>query len=535
MGKLNRQMGGGATAADRIKRHPDATTNYEGGLAFTTSPEAELYMRCASCLWQEPKFYGGQPQPVKFGEGYVHTLGDTERAIWELANSVDPQFVLRLAKYVRQELNLRTVAQVLLTIVANRGDLNEEDHELIRRLGPSIMSRADEVKEVVALQFAVFTSSIPRPLRTAIATRMEDMSQYEAMKYAGGQGLNWHDVLNYVHPKPVSDYTAALWRWMVTGDIDNELLPEIAARKRLNQKSELDNEALRLAEASNATWEVLVSQFGNKREVWEAASLPYMATLRNLRNMIEAGVDIEPHLEKISDPEQVRRSRQLPFRFWSALETAGKATADSAVSEAIRAALDVSVENLTPIPGMTAIFVDLSGSMSQPISRRSTVMARDIAALMGAIAHGACEKSVVGCFGSDFQFVHPDRSASVLTNMQMVNNTRVGGSTNAHLGVDALTQGAIPVDRIILLSDMQCYDSTGWGRAVAPAFVEYRNRVNRDCRLISVNLVGYGTVQFPEDDPNSLLLAGWSERIFDLIGAWESGGGDALDKIAAVE
>ena len=535
MAKLNQRAN--RIAPDKqIAKHPTATTNYAGGLAFTASPEAELYLRTASCLWQEPTFYGGQPAANSYNRQVTDNLGDIERAIYALAQSVDPAFVLRLALYARHELNLRTTPQVLLTVVANRSDLSDADRDMIRQFGPRIMHRADEVKEVVAFQMAAYTSSIPRPLRTAIAVRMGNLSQYEAMKYAGGQGVRWHDVLNYVHPKPTTEYAAALWRWMITGEIDEAMLPEIAARKRLNALTELNEEALALAEASRATWEVLLSQFGNRAEVWDAASLPYMATLRNLRNMIEAGVDLTPHLEKIRDPEQVRRSRQFPFRFWTALQTAGNSTPLPEVAAALRDALDTSVANMPTLPGMTAVFVDLSGSMKQPMSERSAVRLIEIAALMGAIAHRVCDNAIVGCFADRFEFVHPDERASVLTNMEMIRRTQVGGSTYAHKGFDALTQGGIPVDRIILLSDMQCYDRSGWdNHSVASSFSEYRRNVKADCRLVSIDLKGYGTLQFPEGDAHSLLLGGWSERLFDLIGAWESAGEDALDRIRAVE
>ena len=61
-------------------------------------------------------------------------------------------------------------------------------------------------------------------------------------------------------------------------------------------------------------------QFGNRKEVWEAIRphMGYMAMLRNLRNFINAGVAMGPVLERLSDPEQVRRSKQLPFRFYTA-------------------------------------------------------------------------------------------------------------------------------------------------------------------------------------------------------------------------
>ncbi len=51
--------------------------------------------------------------------------------------------------------------------------------------------------------------------------------------------------------------------------------------------------------------------------------LPFMAMLRNLRNMIKAGISDKHHswvLKKLTDQGSVIYSRQFPFRFFSAYE-----------------------------------------------------------------------------------------------------------------------------------------------------------------------------------------------------------------------
>jgi len=42
----------------RVKPGSTKMTNYEGGLAFKLDPITELYTRVATCLVNEPKFYG---------------------------------------------------------------------------------------------------------------------------------------------------------------------------------------------------------------------------------------------------------------------------------------------------------------------------------------------------------------------------------------------------------------------------------------------------------------------------------------------
>ena len=74
-----------------------------------------------------------------------------------------------------------------------------------------------------------------------------------------------------------------------------------------------------------------------------------MALLRNLRNIIQQEADIETALSIISSKEQVLKSRQLPFRFYSAylmLKQAHLMTAE--INAALEKAITFSVENMEP-------------------------------------------------------------------------------------------------------------------------------------------------------------------------------------------
>jgi hypothetical protein len=70
---------------------------------------------------------------------------------------------------------------------------------------------------------------------------------------------------------------------------------------------------------------------GNYAKTWEDLldhhKLPYMAMLRNLRNIILARVGKRYHdmvINKLSNEGSVVYSRQFPFRFFSAYEVLGK-------------------------------------------------------------------------------------------------------------------------------------------------------------------------------------------------------------------
>jgi len=105
------------------------------------------------------------------------------------------------------------------------------------------------------------------------------------------------------------------------------------------------------------------------REQWELfiPEMGYMALLRNLRNFDDAQVPdalAKAVAKKLSDPGEVKRSKQFPYAF----HTAWLNVPSPRWKKALDKALDLSVPNLPELDGRNLILVDTSGSMSAPIS-----------------------------------------------------------------------------------------------------------------------------------------------------------------------
>jgi hypothetical protein len=201
------------------------------------------------------------------------------------------------------------------------------------------------------------------------------------------------------------------------------------------------------------------------------------------------------------------------------------------VLDALEDALELSIANIPTIPGKTAIFIDVSGSMGASISDRSLVRYIDISRLFGAMADKICDKSVIGVFGSNFAVINTSKKAPTLTKMQEISNVGVGHATNAWKAVDWLIQEKQDVDRILVFSDEQIYDSRWYtsGTTLQAKVEEYRRKVNPNTYLHSIDLAGYETTMVAEDDPKSNLIAGWSEKILDYINFYEQGFASMVD------
>jgi hypothetical protein len=85
-------------------------------------------------------------------------------------------------------------------------------------------------------------------------------------------------------------------------------------------------------------------------------------------------------------------------------------------------------------------------------------------------------------------------------------------------------------DRVIILSDMQ-----GWLGHYTPEknFRRYCERTGASPTVYSIDLAGYGTLQFPER--KVVALAGFSERVFDLMAMIEREPAALFADIDAIE
>jgi hypothetical protein len=545
------------TIRDQVLEHKSVTKNRADGVAFNIDDPSEyLLATIGSAMFVEPKYYKDTQDLSKLKEREFSTVGLDEQAVqiinacFRIAESKNPRDLLALAHWARVELNMRTTPQVMLAVAAN----HEGTKRFVRNYVPLIARRADDVLQVVAAYEHLFGwKGFPACLKKGVSDRMSNMTEYEILKYNRDGHPSFKDLLRFCERRKGYPFSKEIREFVLKGTVINPAAtPMIAARKELTSRKAWSKDIPELAKIAGVTWEVLVSQFGSSKEVWEAAipNMGYMATLRNIGNFLGANISTELSrfvASKLTNPKAVMKSKQLPFRFLSAYRTlfpdqnnwfAG--IVKQAVSrdraawndrklkimlDAIETALDHSAENVPVLPGTSCIVADNSGSMTYPVSDKSAITLRDAANILCAIIHRRSEESYVGAFGSNVVWPPLTTRNSVLTNMQKLATYREkerGNATDAWKVFDYLIKERIHVDRIVILSDMQCYNSQArlhWsgGPSVAELLKKYRREVNPDAYAHFFDLKGHGIAQVAPGDPLTNLVAGYSEKVFDQI------------------
>jgi hypothetical protein len=419
---------------------------HEGAPARNISPELQLRRSVLACLLWESQFY----------EDGVEIAG----RIAELVPKVAAERVAALAVEGRERMKLRHAPLLLVREMARHRTHRAVVSETLAR----IIQRADELAEFVAIYWKDGRVPLSGQVKKGLAAAFPKFDEYQLAKYDRGGPIKLRDVLFLCHAKPRDQAQADVWKKLVSGSLTT---PD--------------------------TWEVALSSGADKREAWERLlheqKLGALALIRNLRNMREAGVDESLVLSALGS---MSTTRVLPFRFLAAARYAPQ------WEEALEQAMLKCVAETEKLPGKTIVLVDVSGSMTAPLSRRSEMQRTDAAYGLAVLLREIAEKVAVYSFSDNLVEV-PARRGFALRDAidvsQRHNSTQLGNA------VEKLN-GNEKCDRLIVITDEQAHD-----KVPAPRGKGY---------LINVasykNGVGYG---------KWMHIDGWSEAVIEYIRALE--------------
>lgn len=490
---------------------------HEGAPGYARDDKSELFLLAVAHLG-DGSFYESQPERDRRLTALVHGVAMN-----------DPEWMARFIPWLRNGANMRT-ASVAAAAEAAWAFLTDEKPGG-RKIISSALQRADEPGELLAYWHSRHGRVVPKPVKRGLAdavTRLYD--EYALLKYdTASHGYRFGDVIDLTHPSPRADWQGQLFKHAIdrrhgNGDAaEISPLPMIAAQQWLRSESGrnpgilLDADALKRA---GMTWEDALSLAGNrvpKRDLWTALipSMGYMALLRNLRNLDDAGVpdDVaEAVAKRLADPEQVAKSRQFPFRFLAAY----RAVPSLRWAYPLEKALNASLANVPELKGRTLILVDRSGSMFDQVSEKSGLNRADTAALFGSAITARCEHADLVEFGTSSQLVLSTDAAkayghreSLLKMIERFGN--LGGTQTA----EAVRRWYRGHDRVLIITDEQAWGGYHGANPVA--------QVPEQVPVFMWNLAGYKYGHGPSGQGQRHTFGGLTDHAFRLIPMLEAG------------
>lgn len=370
---------------------------HEGAPAAILSAEQRLRRSVLSCLLWEDAFY-------EDGESIA------ER-IYTLALEVEANRVAALAVEAREQMKLRHAPLILLCALIKAGG------PLVAPTIERVVQRADELSELVTTYWRNGKKPLSKQMKLGLARAFTKFDAYALAKYDRAGPVRLRDVLFLSHAKPKDEAQAELWKQLAAGTL-----------------------------AAPDTWEVALSGGAGKAETFtrllSERKLGYLALLRNLRNMDQAGVDED--LVKAAILARLGADRVLPFRYIAAARAAPRFEPwlDQALSETI---LEQPV-----FTGRTIVLVDVSGSMDGRLSAKSDLTRMDAAATLAAIIPGEVR---IFTFSNGVVEVPPRRG---MAGVDAIIRSQSHGGTE--LGKAVTKINGIKHDRLIVITDEQSSD-----------------------------------------------------------------------------
>jgi 60 kDa SS-A/Ro ribonucleoprotein len=358
---------------------------------------------------------------------------------------------------------------------------------------------------------------------------------YQALKYQNREGFTHRDVFRLAHPLATDAGRAALYAWIVKGEVPGEESEALSLlRAHATAKASEDADAASCAELVRATGlprEALPSAWLKEPRVWEALlpTLPMTALIRNLATLTRVGLltpkgEAMPNvIARITDRAALHEARIHPIALLAALTTykAGRGARGSAtwtpvpaVVDALDAAFGLSFENVEPTGARTLIGLDVSGSMSLGTIAGIPGITPRVGAAAMALTHVRTDENVqVMAFADDFVPFTIGKTESVDSIVKRTDGLPFMG-TDCSLPMLYALEHHLAVDLFVVYTDSETWAGT---IHADEALRLYRERMGIAAKLVVVGMTSNGFTIADPNDAGMLDVVGFDAAAPALI------------------
>lgn len=480
-----------------------------GNLQEKKSPEQELYEIAVSTLYgKEQNYYESQNA----------TLARLTSAVNAVVKKGNLDFIANTIIHARSNMNIRTMPIVLTGVFAKALRDQNKQYPQLRQLVRDVIQRADQLNDMIAVAKMFFgapkskkepnrlgVQKMPMAFKRGIADAFNKFNEYGFAKYNRSGETKLRDALQIVHPTPKDE---------LQGTIFDKIMKDTLS--------------------TPYTWETRLSENGQKsgseklsdKAIWtelvKSGDVGYMALLRNLRNILQAGLDNEVLktfvCDVIANKDNVLKSKQFPFAYLNAYDAVA-AHNSNLVNNAIVDALDHSFANLPEIGKNIWLIMDVSGSMTSfygsygAAPTQAPIKSACLFTAAVAKANRNANNLKLTMFSDRAEMVSINTRDSVMTIAKNLEAKSYGGGTQLDKALAMKSQLGFEPDTVVVMSDMEVNQLRG---------SNIKTMFGDDVVKIALNLNSRDTTPIGEKD-GWYQLAGWSEKLFDFIPAMRNG------------
>lgn len=447
---------------------------------------------------------------------------------------VSPEFVAKTAIYARQHGRMKDVPVVLLAWLASfDGELCAGAFQRVIDNGAQLRSFVQALRSGMVARNSL--GSRPKRLVQQWLERASDEALIFAMV---GDSPSLADVLKMVHPRAASIERSALYGYIIGKAVNPALLPQA-----LQDFEAFKRDASRVV--PKVPFQMLTAQ-PLSTDHWTAIARSASWTMlrMNLNTFARHGVLADRAMQRLiatrlADSKLIDKARAFPYQ----LLTTWKATVGlpESIREALREAMEHAVHNVPKLSGSVAVAVDVSGSMSSPVTgfrqgATSTTRCVDVAGLMAATVLARNPGALVLPFNDRVRRWERPRRNTVMETAQALASL-LGGGTAISAPIEELNRLGIAPDTLIIVSDNQSWaDWTGRAQTASTLAWEQLRRRNPQAKLVCIDLQPYANSQVAEAD-EVLNVGGFGDAVWEVVAAFSRGeraGGRVVEAIERV-
>lgn len=465
----------------------------------------------------------------------------------ELINKCSPEFVAKLAVYAREfgymkDMPALLVASLTVERPGNAGLV------YFKKTFPRVIDNVKMLRNFAQIirSGKVGRKSFGSTVKKAIQTMLNGMGAGKLFAQSIGNDPSLADVIKMVHPKAKTPAMNNMFAYLLGKEFDAKLLPDNArAFEKFKKDSagappEINFQFLSNIKMSADQWSQLAENMG-----WQTLRMNLNTLARN--GVFELKGQTEKVAELLKDRESIVKAKVFPYQLLAAFMNAKDLPAK--VTNALQDALEVATENVPELPGKVVVAVDISGSMSSPVTGHraggtTAVRCLDVASLMGASVVRKNDESVILPFHTNVVKVKLNARDSVMTNTQKL-IALPGGGTNCAAALKHLNDNDMKADAIIFVSDNESWASMGrsalayrysGGTDMSAEWAAFKKR-NPKAKMVCIDIQPYAHAQV-QDSKDVLNVGGFNDRVFDIVSLFLKGQLDGqhwVDVISKVE
>ena len=492
------------------------TRNKAGGRAYTRSNEAALAQYAITGVFNNGFYANGKFQLKK---------------VLSLLDGADDRYVAQLAIYARTQGYMKDMPSFFVAwLAAQKSPYFNVAFRKVIDNGKMLRNFVQYIRSGV-LGRKSFGTRIKREIQNWFANR----DAYGILRALPGNDPTLADIMKMVHVKPEGKEQDALYGWLI-GKVGDGRTKKFRQLPELVREFEDFKKGLIAGDSDLDTPNVpfqLLTGLELTDNHWKgiARDAHWMMTRMNLNTFQRHGVFKDKKLTdviaaRLRNRDLIRKARQFPYQLMAAYKYANE-NVPTDVIEALQDAMEIAVENVSAFPRRVNLVVDVSGSMSCPITgwsyssdeKASKIRCVDVASLFAA---------TIMRVNKDFRVLPVDTRVyetakfnprdTVFTNADKLAHYG-GGGTNLGAALRKLNEDRETGD-IVIISDNESW-ADRYGSNTMDEFTKYRRR-DKAAKLVCIDIWASDNTQ-AKTASNVLNVAGFNDQVFKVVDSFFKG------------